>query len=299
MKRFFSPGGIVFVAAVFMSCASAPVGKTSVSSVWVVGKDGKQLFLGGSCHILRKTDLPPPAVFDRAFDRSAVLVLETDLERMAESAVLQTLQTRMLLPEGEKLDTVLSEDTYRLLEQEFQKLGAPSLEPLARFKPSMVIMMLTSLDMQQFNFIEQGIDQRYFDRARESGKPIDFFETPEFQIDTILAMGEGYEDDFVRYSLLDRENTEKYLDVLVAEWRSGNAEFLNGELALLKDSWPAIYQSLIADRNDTWLPLLEAYITTEPVELVIVGLAHLHGPDGLLQRLHTRGYTVTQFDGVP
>lgn len=296
MKRFFLPGGMVFVAIAFVSCVSLPAGEPSLSSVWVVGRDGKQLFLGGSCHILRETDFPPPAVFDMAFDKSGILVLETDPGKMADPGVLQLIQTRTLLPEGEKLDSVLSGEVYKLLEQEFQKFGLPSLESLDRFRPAMVMLMLSTLDMQQSGFIEQGIDQHYYNRAKQSGKPLDFFETVEFQIDVILAMGEGYEDDFVRYSLLDRENTGKYLDTLVVEWRAGDAEFMNKELALLKDLWPAIYQSLITDRNVKWLPRIEEYLTTEPVEFVIAGLAHLHGPDGLLRQLQNRGYTVQQFD---
>jgi uncharacterized protein YbaP (TraB family) len=299
MKRFFLPGGILFVMSLFAACASLQAGEPSVSSVWALGRDGKQLFLGGSCHLLRKNDFPLPAVFDMAFDRSNILVLETDPGKMTDPETLRIIQTRTLLPEDGKLDSVLSGEVYKLLEQEFQKFGLPSLESLDRFKPAMVMMMLSTLDMQQSGFIEQGIDQHYFDRAKQSGKPLDFFETAEFQIDTILAMGEGYEDDFVRYSLLDRENTGKYLDELVAEWRAGGAEFMNRELALLKDLWPAIYQSLIADRNARWLPRIEEYITTEPVEFVIVGLAHLHGPEGLLRQLQDRGYTVELFNNQP
>jgi uncharacterized protein YbaP (TraB family) len=51
--------------------------------------------------------------------------------------------------------------------------------------------------MQQLGFIEQGIDQHYFDRAKQSGKVLDFLETVDFQIDLLFTLGEGYEDDFV------------------------------------------------------------------------------------------------------
>jgi uncharacterized protein YbaP (TraB family) len=298
MKRF-SFGEIFCAAMLFVSCASLSVKESPVSSVWEISRDGQRLFLGGSCHILRETDFPPPAAFDMAFDKSGVLVLEADLEQMSDPEVLQSIQARMLLPEGKKLDSVLSGEVYTLLEQEFQKFGVPSLEPLAQYKAPAVVMTLSALDIQQFGFIAQGIDFYYFDRAKQSGKALDFLETVDFQIDLLLAMGEGYEDDFVRYSLLDRENTGKHLDTLVAEWRTGGAEFLEAELLVMKNTWPEIYQALMADRNSNWLPKVEAYLRTGPVEFVLVGLAHLHGPDGLLRQLQSRGYTVKQFEGAP
>jgi uncharacterized protein YbaP (TraB family) len=295
MKRFFFSGGLFLALIVFAACGSLPAGEIPASSVWEISKDGQRLFLAGSCHILRKTDFPPPRAFDAAFDQSGVLVLEADVGKMSDPEVLQNLQARMLLPEGQRLDSILSEEVYRLLEQEFQKTGVPSLEPLAQFKPPMVFMMLSALDMRQFGFIEQGIDQHYFNRAKQLGKTLDFFETVDFQIALLLTMGEGYEDDFIRYSLLDRENTGKHLDTLVAEWKAGREKLVNKELLLLRDTWPAIYQSFVADRNARWLPKIEAYLTTEPVELVITGLAHLHGPDGLLRQLQSRGCTVKQY----
>ena len=57
-----------------------------------------------------------------------------------------------------------------------------------------------------------------------------------------------------------------------------------------------MYKSLIADRNDAWLPKIEAMLKTREVEFVLVGALHLAGDDGLLSQLATRGYKVRQYE---
>ena len=66
-----------------------------------------------------------------------------------------------------------------------------------------------------------------------------------------------------------------------------------GITPLLKD-FPDIYQSLLVDRNNNWLPQIEAMFDSKDTEFVLVGALHLVGKDGLLQRLEAAGYKVTQ-----
>ena len=55
-----------------------------------------------------------------------------------------------------------------------------------------------------------------------------------------------------------------------------------------------MYQRLLVDRNRNWLPKIEALFTRPGRTFVVVGAAHLVGPDGLLQMLKARGYTIEQ-----
>jgi uncharacterized protein YbaP (TraB family) len=63
----------------------------------------------------------------------------------------------------------------------------------------------------------------------------------------------------------------------------------------MKTDFPALYRSLVVDRNRAWLPKVEAYLRTHPKELVLVGVAHLVGEDGVVQGLRKRGYSVKKF----
>jgi uncharacterized protein YbaP (TraB family) len=293
MKRLFGACGILLVLAVFSSCASAAAGQDG-SSVWKVSRDGNTLFLGGSVHILRAKDFPLPGAFDRAFDQSAMLVLEADIDRMTEPEFIQYMQARMFLSDGQTLQTVLDADTYALLKEKCAQFRLP-IENIERLKPSMAVNILTMLQIQRAGFIEQGVDSHYFAKARKAGKPLGFLETAESQVEILVTMGDGYENEYMRYALseADMNSSEKLLAALVAEWKTGAAALTEANIAEMRQ-WPVLYQTLLVDRNAAWMSQLEQYLADEPVEFVIVGLAHLHGPDGLLRQLADSGYTVEQ-----
>ena len=64
----------------------------------------------------------------------------------------------------------------------------------------------------------------------------------------------------------------------------------------MKKEYPEIYKKVLVDRNNNWIPLIDAYFDTESVEFVLVGALHLHGPDGILNLLKESGYSISQLE---
>ncbi|MCL1928788.1 MAG: TraB/GumN family protein [Treponema sp.] len=293
MKQFRVTLSIVLVCAGFFFCAWSPVADQPGSSVWKVSKDGNTLFLGGSIHILREADFPLPAGYDSAFSQSAILVLETDVEKMAEPEIVQYLMSRMILSGNTTLQSILDPDIYKMLEKECSKYGL-SLNTFSKLKPSMVITILSMVQIQKYGFTQQGIDMYYLDMAKKENKPVHFLETVQTQIDALAGMGEGYENDYVRYSLNDMENTETEIEVLLAEWKNGNPSKSEAILSEMEEEWPLIYKTLVGDRNNAWIPQIKKFLASGQVYFVIAGLLHLHGKDGLLRQLKDSGCTIEQ-----
>jgi uncharacterized protein YbaP (TraB family) len=294
MKRIISRLAILLTLAVLLACASAPPADQPGSSVWKISKDGSSLFLGGSVHILRSKDFPLPREFDLAFAQSSMLVLEADIEKLADAEIAQYLMTQILLPDDTTLETVLDPPTYALLREKCAAFGLP-IENLAKLKPSMAVNVLSMLQMQRFGFVQTGIDMHYLAKAKQAGMPLGFLETVEAQIDMLLSMGDGYENDFVRYSLNDMENSEKELAAIVAEWRKGESKFTEAAILEMKESWPVLYKTILSDRNAAWMPHIEEYLASGQNVFIVAGLAHMHGPDGLLRMLELSGCTIEQF----
>jgi uncharacterized protein YbaP (TraB family) len=198
MKRIITLFAVVlFVVGLFSCRSSPPTPVQSGSSVWKISKNDNSLFLGGSIHVLRAKDFPLPKEFDRAFSQSKMLVLEADIEQMENDEITQYLSNQMFLPGGQTLQSILDSDTYDLLETTCAEYGF-SIDAVFNLKPSMVVTMLSMLQIQEFGFVQQGVDIYYLDQAHQANKPVGFLETIEFQIDMIVSMGEGYENDFVR-----------------------------------------------------------------------------------------------------
>ena len=82
---------------------------------------------------------------------------------------------------------------------------------------------------------------------------------------------------------------------LHATWRGGDAQRL-WELVgeELESDYPALYQRIDVQRNQAWLPALEARLQRpgDDDTLVVVGALHLLGEDGLVELLRARGYAV-------
>jgi len=294
MKRIISRFALFLTLAVLFACASSAPAGQSGSSVWKISKDGNALFLGGSVHILRSKDFPPPREFDRAFAQSSMLVLEADIEKLADANIAQYLMTQMFLPDDKTLVSVLDPPTYELLKVKSAAAGIP-IENLARLKPAMVVNILSIMEMQSFGFVQMGIDSHYLEKAQQTGKPLGFLETVEAQIDMLVGMGDGYENDFVRYSLNDMENSEKEITAIVAEWRKGKARSTEAAISEMRETWPVLYKTMLTDRNAAWMPRIEEYLAAGQNVFIIAGLAHMHGPDGLLRMLELSGCTIEQF----
>jgi uncharacterized protein YbaP (TraB family) len=64
-------------------------------------------------------------------------------------------------------------------------------------------------------------------------------------------------------------------------------------LVPLKES-PELYQRLLVERNNNWMPQVESCIKQNAGCFIVVGAAHLIGPDGLPSLLQKKGYKVTQ-----
>jgi hypothetical protein len=109
----------------------------------------------------------------------------------------------------------------------------------------------------------------------------------------ITTMGDGNEDEYVRYTLKDLKDMDELTDITQA-WRTGDIEDCNKKVADFKKDYPEFYNSFLVDRNNNWMPMIEALFEDEIIEYILVGNLHLHGEDGLLKLLKDKGYTIEQ-----
>jgi uncharacterized protein YbaP (TraB family) len=213
--------------------------------------------------------------------------------KMADIEIVQYLMARAFLPDNKTLQSVLNPQIYKLFVAKCAEFGIPP-ETLARFNPYMAVNVLTVLAIQKSGFVQLGVDYYYLELAQKTGKPLGFLETVETQIDILVNLGESYGDDFIIYSLDDLDNLGDII-ALVSEWREGNSTSTEASLVEMMETWPAVYKTLMVDRNNSWMPQIEKYLAAGPAAFILTGLAHLHGPDGLLRQLANSGYTVEQF----
>lgn len=264
------------------------------TSMWKAQKGDSVIFLGGTCHVLRSTDYPLPQEFEKAYYASQVLVLETDMGKVHDPAFQQKFLQKAKYADGTTLDKHISPQTYAAL-QAFCKENNIPLAVLKPYRASMAMVTLTVIELMKLGISQQGVDQFFYDMAQRDNKAIEQFETVDEQMDAILSLADGNEDEFVKYSMRDLKTLENKFGDLADAWRNGDAAKLDALLlGEMKSQAPKQYKKLIVDRNRNWLPVIASYEKKPKTRMILVGVGHLVGPDGLIEALRTMGYRVTQ-----
>lgn len=264
------------------------------TSVWKVSKGENYIYLGGTIHMLKPEDFPLPPAFERAYQDSQCLLFETDISAINQPEVQARLLNQAIAPPAQQLNKVLSARTYQLLSEAASSRGV-DMAFLSQFKAGMVIVTLQSLDYLRLGMTNEGVDAWFYARASRDGKAIGTFEALQQQLDILLNMGLGWEDDFVRLSLRDLERNTAMMDDIVNAWRTGKTASLQTLFVdEMQKDYPRAYKDLMVNRNNNWLPQILQLFETPGVEFVLVGTAHMVGEHGLLALLEQQGYHLTQ-----
>jgi uncharacterized protein YbaP (TraB family) len=285
---------VSFVVA-YAALASRPVAATH-SFLWRASKGQGVVYLVGSVHMLTADFYPLAPALDAAFKDSDLLVEEADLAEMLSPTTQFSLLQRGMLPAGQTLDKVVSPATIALVNAHAGALGpGGAVEAVKQFKPWFLAMTLEAMEWQKAGFDPQlGLDKHFYDRAQSEGKTVQGLETTEFQISLFDGMTAEQQERFLSETLKDLNKETASVGQLANAWKSGDVAGV--ERFVLQDlqSDPQVYQRLLVGRNRNWLPKIEALFSRPRPAIVVVGAAHLVGPDGLVSMLKAKGYALTQ-----
>ena len=285
---------LAVAVALAISIASVRIESAANNFLWKATKGPGSLYLVGSVHLLTKDYYPLSAALDRAFKDSDLLVEEVDMGEMtATENQLQMVMTGML-PAGQSLDAVVSPATLAAVNKRLDTLGMP-IEPFRRLKPWLLSLTLLGLEWQKAGFEpDLGLDKHFYDQARSDAKTVQGLETVAFQVSRFDGMTMDEQDRLLAETLKELDTQQTAVTALADAWKAGDVPTV--ERLVLQDlrSEPRMYQRMLVDRNRDWLPKLEALFARRGRAFVVVGAAHLIGPDGLLAMLRARGYTVEQ-----
>jgi len=287
----------VVAAALVLSTSSAAqtsIAGSGKSFLWKVHAGTKVLYLAGSVHALGADAYPLASAFENAFKASGTLVEEIDLAEAESLTAAPMLLAKGMYADGRTFDGVVSKETAALVTGRLKDTGLP-VEMIRPMKPWMVMLMLTALEAQKAGLdAALGLDKYFFDKAKVAGKPVIGLETAESQIDLFDKMPEKVQEQMLRSTLSELDAQRNSLKTMVADWRRGDAAALEKVLLSSFDSYRSAYTSLIVERNRNWVPQIDACLAKPSPCFVVVGAAHLVGPDGLLTLLRQKGYRVEQ-----
>ena len=264
------------------------------SCLWRVISKDSTVYLLGSVHLLKADAYPLSPAIERAFSDSTKLVLEVDLDSLNSPDAQQMILAKALLPEGKTLSETLSPEAYRAARQQVEALGL-DIEALKRMKPWFLALSLVAMKMHQLGYdAQQGVDQHFFNRARKAKKEVLGLETVEFQFNLLDSLSAKTQEESLLQTLKELEQFETEFEQIVRAWTAGQEKQLRDLLLENFKEYPDIYAKLISERNRNWLPKIQRHLQGTNKTLVVVGAAHLVGPDGVVELLKREGYSVEQ-----
>jgi uncharacterized protein YbaP (TraB family) len=262
--------------------------------LWTVRSDANVLYLAGSVHALGADAYPLPAVFEKAFEASGTLVEELDLGDAAALSAMPMLLAKGLYGDGRTFESAVSKETATMVAQYFKQTGLP-MEMIRPMKPWMLMLMLTAFELQKVGLdASLGLDKYFYDKAMAVTKPVIGLETAEFQIDRFDKMPDVVQEQMLRSTLTELNAQSNELKSMIVAWQRGDTATLEKSVRSSFAAYPAAYTSLIAERNRNWIPQLQMCLASPTPCFVVVGAAHMVGPDGLLALLQQKGYKVEQ-----
>jgi uncharacterized protein YbaP (TraB family) len=285
--------GAAIVGLLLLS--TQPQAQTGKNFLWKVeGEGGTFAYLLGSLHVLTPEWYPLSGAINQAFADSKTLVEEVDLDETNDPMLMMAALSKAMLTDGKTLDQIVAPEVYAEVKRRAEQSGLPMLA-LQRMKPWLVAITLMAPTLQAAGFKpELGVDRHFFDRAKVSGMKRQALETIAYQLDRFDQMPPKLQEDLLKTTMEDLDTEVTGVREMAQAWSSGNVAAMEKlTLAALKES-PELYTRLLVERNTNWIPHVETCLKEKAGCFIVVGAAHLVGPDGLPALLAKKGYKVTQ-----
>ena len=292
------------VLALLAGCLVGALSTTAIAAppvplLWKVSDGDNALYLLGSFHMLKPSDYPLSADVAAAVADAETMLFEIHPDEMNSPALAAEMMRAGLRTDGSTLDAQIGPELAAKLRAwaEAQPEGSPMTAALLqRFEPwfaglTVSIMQMTAMGLDP----EMGLDRHFMKLASETGKPVAGLETGKQQVALFDGMDPDEQVQLLADSLEEAAAGTERLEQLHADWRAGRLNALQeGMAAEMQRDFPNLYRRINVDRNEAWLPKLAARLEApgDDDTLVVVGALHLLGPDGVVEGLRERGYTV-------
>jgi len=269
------------------------------SLIYKIQSDTNTVYILGSIHVLAEEYYPLTRSFSYAYYNSQKVIFEIDPEILFSPETAKKNENHYTFQNGQTLKSVLSPGTYQLLKKKLKPLGL-DMAQINKLKPWVVYLNMSGQFDSSIEFRpDLGIENYFYQRAKDAGKPTGGLETVQDQIAVFDSLPMKVQEAMLKETLAstDSKKREQAFLHMVKSWHQGSLEGLE-ELVETMKTYPLFYEKLLVQRNKNWVPQIEKFLTEEKNVLVIVGAAHLAGEDGLLALLKEKGYELERVSYV-
>ncbi len=287
----------LLIVPIIGSSASETKPKQAVdgkSSVWVVEKDGRKMYLAGTIHLLREEDYPLPNVFEQAYQDCGKVVFELPPGSSGDGEIVVHMRKMGSYEPGDDLSKHVSAETFALVEAWAGRKDIP-MAALKRLKPWFLALTIAATEYQALGAAsERGVDTWFEERAKNDGKRGEGLETVEFQLTMFASLRDELQEELLRQTFSEVESLSKDFTELLEAWRAGDGPRLHKFLFRDAEKYPELMDDFLIKRNKTWIPALMKLLESGETAMILVGAGHLVGGGGVIELLEEQGCKVRQ-----
>jgi uncharacterized protein YbaP (TraB family) len=263
--------------------------------LWKVQSSTTTVYLLGSIHFMKKEFYPLNRRIEDAFDKSAVLAVEANVDDVSKLDI-QGLMEKAFYTSDDTLEKHISAGTYERVKKAFEAFGIPAWL-INKQKPWFLALTLESLELVKLGFDPSyGIDEHFLSEA--SGKKnIKELESMDYQINLLSGFSDSEQEAFLLSVLKDSNSYEKEVEKLLDAWVSGDTTGMESILkksAIEDEEMASVYDKLLYERNRNMVLKIEGYLKSGETHFVVVGAGHLLGERGIINLLRQKGYDIEQ-----
>lgn len=259
-------------------------------ALWKIADHDTTIYLFGTIHVLPQGIDWYQGPIRHAFEHSDLLM--TELPDLSTGEVAAAMLKQGLLPKGETLRSLMSEEQRGKYDATLTKLG---LQP-AMFdhnRPWVVALLLPLVRVQQLGFDPQhGVEANLSRRAKELNRTHQGLETIDAQLGIFAALNQQEQMDYLMAVVDALPQVDSQIQAMVGSWSKGDAK---GLAALLNaDEDPALGEALIYNRNRNWAKWISARMKQPGTVFIAVGAGHLAGKGSVQDELSHSGYRASR-----
>ncbi len=277
-------------AALLFAVAAAPA--QAQPPVWIVRDADSEIVLFGSVHVL-----PPgldwePAAVKAAIAKADDVWFEIPIDAASEQRAAQLASAKGVLPPDKSLYAMLSPAGQARLNKACLRFHlAPGL--MDRLEPWYAEVALSGAEFQEAGAsASDGVEDSLAAQAPPSAQRR-AFETVDQQIEMFDAAPLDAQIASLEETLAELDRSAGSYKELVRAWMAADTRGLERDaIAPLRKAAPEIYRRLVLDRNAAWTRTLDERMKGSGRTVVVVGVGHLVGADGVPARLRALGYSV-------
>ena len=296
MKRIFTT---LFLAVVSVVALNAQL-------LYKISGNGLKVpsYIVGTYHLAPASYVDSIPGARAALDAVTQVCGELPMDEMTSVEGTQKVMAAMMLPDGQSLKDVLSDEEYEKLDAYMTGvMGVGISNPMIAAQLGNMTPMAIATQMQLVQYMKMTpgfnpnalIDSYFQTEASKNGKPVIGFETMDFQI-SVLYKGRSIERQKVQLMcMIDNQEYELMMmksltDAYFAQDIAKILEITEEKLGNKCDSTPEEDEAHIYGRNADWVKKMPAIMGEST--LFVVGAAHLPGERGVIELLKKEGYTV-------